>query len=145
MAEMIQREREPDPQRLTTYRTNTDYKMENGLILRLHQAPSVIWLELLSPPTTNLPNLNWISLGRVARLQSPGERSQTAVERRRAAFQRAQRLQPSTVEELAAIYKTVEAASPATPQAAASSSGAPVAPVPKSKARSRSKLRPLSS
>jgi hypothetical protein len=121
----------PGPPRLTTYRTNTDFRMDNGLILRLHQSNSNMYLELLQPPNVNNPNTT--SLGRTGRMDNPGS-APTAASRRLAAFQRAQLLQPSSIEELMEIYRTSES------QAAASSSSGPVAPVPK--ARSKSRPRP---
>jgi hypothetical protein len=141
MEEMRRNERNPDPSRETTYLTNTDYRMDNGLTLRLHQAPSAMWLELRRPPMS--ASDAGISLGTVARLQNPSAASQQAIQRRVAVFELAQRLQPPTMEALAAINKTVEMESPPTPRVAAAGSGAPGTPATGTPSRSR--LRPLRS
>jgi hypothetical protein len=121
MAEMTPYERDADPSREQESGSNTDYRMQNGLILRFHQTSSVMWLELLRPATSLSEGS--MSLGMVARLQNWRSRSNEEIERRRLVFERAKRLEPSTAEALAAINKTVEMDAPPTMPRAAGSTG----------------------
>ena len=124
MEKMRQNVKAVDPSRETTTGNNTDYRMENGLILRLHQSPSVMWLEILKPATSaSRPST---SLGMIARLQNWKRASSETVQRRMGVYEIAKSLQPSSAEELAAINKTAEMTIPRTPRAAASS--APLTP-----------------
>ena len=119
MAEMRQNARDVDPSRETETGNNTDYRMENGLILRLHETETVMWLELLRPATSLSEGS--MSLGMVARLQNWRRRGgEEAARRRREVFDLAKSLQPSTAEALAAINKTVEMDLPTIPRAASS-------------------------
>ena len=126
MEEMRQNARGVDPSRETVTGNNTDYRMENGLILRLHQSPTVMWLEILRPATS--ASRQSISLGMIARLQNWRSASEEAIQRRLGVYEVAKSLQPSTAEGLAAINKTAEMTLPRTPRAAASS--APLTPEP---------------
>ena len=44
MEEMLRNEREIDPSRESSYLGNTDYQMNNGLILRFHDTSSAMWI-----------------------------------------------------------------------------------------------------
>jgi hypothetical protein len=130
MNEMARGETDADPSRETRRGLNTDYAMENGLTLRFHQGQSV-WVELRSPTGV---------IGTLAKLDNAltGDKSADILLRQRI-YDQAKRLQPSSMEKLAAIRDTIqrEAQSqapqrpfpmtpPATPRP-----GAPVTPFPK--------------
>jgi hypothetical protein len=106
MRAMRENERDPEPSRERETGNNTDYRMQNDLILRFHQTPSVMWLELLRPATS--ASRGSVSLGIVARLQNWRRRSSEEVTRRKMVYEQAKRLEPMTLEALAAINKTVE-------------------------------------
>jgi hypothetical protein len=120
MDEMRQNVKAVDPSRERTTGNDTDYRMENGLILRLHQSPTVMWLEILQP--TESASRWSTSLGIVARLQNWRGASETAIQRRIGVYEIAKSLQPKTIEELAAINKTAEMPL-SDPSSAAASSG----------------------
>ena len=136
MEEMEAGERNPDPSRVVISGSNTDYRMDNGLVIRLHEAPSTMWLELRSPPISATDP--GVTLATVARIQDGGSAPATARQRRRDVFARAQRLQPSTPKALAAIDRTVEMEARAS-RAAGSASSSSVPPTAKAKGRSRSR------
>jgi len=124
MNAMRENERDPEPSRERENGPNLDYRMQNELILRLHQTPSVMWLELLRPATS--VSEGSVSLGIVARLQNWRSRSQSEIDRRRMVYDQAKILEPS-IEALAAINKTIEMGMLRTPRAAGSTQ-APVTP-----------------
>jgi hypothetical protein len=105
MNEMAPNERNPDPSRETSYMANTDYRMDNGLVLRFHDAPSAIWIELRTPPRAGDQGT---TLGILARLQNPRAAPDGAVAKRWRIYELAKRLQPSSMQALAAIRDTVE-------------------------------------
>jgi hypothetical protein len=98
MNEMARGETAADPSRETRRGVNTDYAMGNGLTLRFHQGASM-WLELRSP--TGI-------LGTIARLENAleGDKSADILVRQRI-YDLAKRLQPSNMENLAAIRDTI--------------------------------------
>ena len=98
MNEMARRERDPDPSRGSRRGVNTDYAMDNGLTLRFHQGSSM-WLELRSSVGT---------LGTLSRLDNAldGDKHADILVRQRI-YDLAKRLQPSSMDALAAIRDTI--------------------------------------
>ena len=106
MNDMARGESNLDPSRETVFLSNTDYRMDNGLLVRLHDTPSSMWLELRTPPNVN--DMQGATLGILARLQNPRAAPDGAVAKRWRIYELAKRLQPSSMKALAAIRDTVE-------------------------------------
>jgi hypothetical protein len=146
MARMAANERVPDPSRERETGNNTDYRMQNGLILRFHQSPTVMFVQLLSPAPS--ASEGSAELGTVARLRNWREKSGDEIERVRLTYERAKKLEPTTAEALAAINKTAEMDMPLPAGRAAGSTGtrtpasqAPATPGAGSAPGSRGRLR----
>ena len=121
MAIMAANERPVDPSRETDTDNNTDYRMQNGLILRLHQSPRVMYVQLLSPAIS--ASEGSAEVGTVARLINWRVKTGDEIERVRMTYERAKGLEPTTAEALAAINKTVEMDLPLPARRAAGSTG----------------------
>jgi hypothetical protein len=111
MAEMARTERPVDPSRETIRGPNTDYLMDNGLVLRIHEGQNM-YLSIRLPPATagggqNTPPPRGQKLAEIKNLRVGDKSAEIRVRLR--IYELAKRLQPSTMQALAAIRDTVTA------------------------------------
>ena len=105
MEEMTRNEKEVDMAREPSYLGSTDYMMDNGMIVRLHDTSSAMWIELRTPSRGGEQGA---VIGTISRLQNPRNAPEAQVARRVFTFELAKQLQPSSMEALAAIRDTVD-------------------------------------
>ena len=116
--------------------------MTNGLILRFHDTSSAMWIELRTPRRGGDQGT---TIGIISRLQNPRTVSEEQVAKRARIFELAKRLQPSTMEALAAIRDTINldpgrASAPSVPYPYPMATGPPrKSPLEYAKARAYSK------